>query len=441
MAAEGSGRRMRPGFEAFAHRDFTLFWTYRFLNMAAIEMLITTVGWQVYRLTGSELDLGLIGLAQFAPFAVLFPFTGLAADRFPRGRILTFCGAIQLACAAAFVLLQLNGNSDFGPIMAVLIVFGVSRSFQSPVQHSILPVLVPAAHFGNAIAWVSSSAKISRVAGPALGGLMIAVGEAIGTQELLVYVTLVGVFALTLACAALIRTERQVLSKERVTLASLSAGLRFIWTRQVIFAAITLDLFAVLFGGAMALLPVYAKDILEVGPEGFGLLRSAYMGGAFAGGLALTRWPVRRRGGVTLLASTTVFGAAVMVFGTSTVFWISLAALATMGCADMVSVFIRHSLVQLVTPDHMRGRVGAATGVFVGASNELGEFESGVTAHWWGTVPAVVVGGLATVGVSALIALLSPALRRVDGLDSEGLIRAYQGAHDRRGKPVSPAEV
>lgn len=430
---------MRRGFEAFAHRDFVLFWTYRFLNMAAIEMLITTVGWQVYRTTGSELDLGLIGLAQFAPFAVLFPFTGLAADRFPRGRVLTFCAVIQVACAVAFVALFLSGNREFGPIMAVLVLFGVSRSFQSPVQQSILPVLVPTEAFGNAVAWTTSSAKVSRVVGPTVAGFMIALGAAIGTGELLVYATLVVLFGLTLVCAAMIRTKRQVLSRERVTFASLTVGLKFIWTRQVVFAAVALDLFAVLFGGAMALLPVYATDILGVGPEGLGFLRSAYMAGAFAGGLALTRWPVRRGAGVKLLLSTTVFGAAVVVFGVSTVFWLSLAALAVMGWADMVSVFVRHNLIQLVTPDDMRGRVGAACGVFIGASNELGEFESGVTAHWWGTVPAVVVGGLATVGVSALVTVFSPALRRVDGLEAEGLIRAYQAPHDRRGTPLRAA--
>jgi hypothetical protein len=212
--------------------------------------------------------------------------------------------------------------------------------------------------------------------------------------------------------------------------------LKFIWTRQVICAAVVLDLFAVLFGGAMALLPVYATTILDVGPEGLGFMRSAYMGGAFAGGIALTRWPIRQSAGVKLLTSTLIFGSAATIFGLSTIFWISLCALALMGTADMVSVFVRHNLVQLITPDDMRGRVGAATGMFIGASNELGELESGVTAHWWGTVPAVVIGGLATIGVSLLVTSLSPVLRRVNGLEAGRLIDDYQAPHDRYGRPT-----
>ncbi len=424
------------GFEAFAHRDFTLFWIYRFISTAAIEMLITTVGWQVYRLTGSELDLGFIGLAQFAPFAILFPFTGLVADRFPRGRILMFCSALEIACAATFVFMFVVGDTRFSVIMIVLVIFGVARAFQSAVQHSIVPVLVPDKDFGNAIAWLSSSSKISRVVGPVIAGFMIAAGEMSGTQELPVYVTIVCMFVATLACTLMIRTTRQVLSTERVSFASLSAGLKFIWTRQVICAAVVLDLFAVLFGGAMALLPVYATTILDVGPEGLGFMRSAYMGGAFAGGIALTRWPIRQSAGVKLLTSTLIFGSAATIFGLSTIFWISLCALALMGTADMVSVFVRHNLVQLITPDDMRGRVGAATGMFIGASNELGELESGVTAHWWGTVPAVVIGGLATIGVSLLVTSLSPVLRRVNGLEAGRLIDDYQAPHDRYGRPT-----
>ncbi len=440
-AADESGstsRSPRRGFEAFAHRDFTLFWIYRFISTAAIEMLITTVGWQVYRLTGSELDLGLIGLAQFAPFAILFPFTGLVADRYPRGRILMFCAALEVACAAAFVFMFVVGDTRFSVIMIVLVIFGIARAFQSAVQQSIVPVLVPDKDFGNAIAWVSTCSKISRVVGPVIAGFMIAAGEMSGTQELPVYVTIVCMLVVTLACTAMIHTNRQVLSKERVSLASLSAGLKFIWTRQVICAAVVLDLFAVLFGGAMALLPVYATTILDVGPEGLGFMRSAYMGGAFVGGLALTRWPVRQGAGVKLLMSTIIFGSGAIVFGLSTVFWISLCALAVMGTADMVSVFVRHNLVQLITPDDMRGRVGAATGMFIGASNELGELESGITAHWWGTVPAVVIGGVATIGVSLLVASLSPALRRVNGLDADRLISDYQAPHDRHGRPAQP---
>lgn len=427
---------MRRGFEAFAHRDFVYFWFYRVFAWGAIEMLITTVGWQVYRVTGSALDLGLVGLAQFAPYAVLFPLTGLAADRFPRGRILAFCGTLQTGAVVALALLGMSGNTAFAPIMGVLVLFGIARAFQQPAQQAMVAVIVPKADFGNAVAWSNTGSKIARVVGPALGGLLIAVGTAMGHDEVLVYWTLSVTFGGCLFLALMIRARGQVMTSDRVTLDTLMVGLRFIWTRNVILSSVILDLFAVLFGGAMALLPVYAADILQVGPEGNGLLRAGYMCGAFAGGLALTRWPVRSHAGVTLLLTVATFGAGVIVFGVSTLFWLSFAALAVMGCADMVSVFVRHNLIQLVTPDDMRGRVGAATGVFIGASNELGEFESGVTAHWWGVVPAVVVGGAATISVAALVAWLSPALRKVDSLDADALVDAYQAPHDRHGNPI-----
>lgn len=424
----------RRGVDAFRHHDFTLYWLARVLAVFAIEMQVTTVGWQVYRLTGRELDLGLVGLAQFAPFALLFLVTGLVADRFSRVRILALCVAIQAACAAAFFAMSHAGEARFGVILAVLVVFGIARSFQAPVLHSIVPNLVPREVFANAIAWISSGHQISRIGGPTAAGILIAVGAAGGVDEVFVYGLVTAMLLVSLCLTVSIRSRTQILSTEPASLATIVAGLRFMWTRQIIFAATALDLFAVLFGGAMALLPIYAKDILDVGSEGFGVLRSAFMVGALVGAIYLTQRPVTRRAGTKLLVVTAVFGIGVIVFGASEMFWLSVAALAVMGTADVISVFIRHNLVQLITPDEMRGRVGAVVSVFVGASNELGEFESGVTAHWWGTVPAVIVGGAATVAVAAVFAWAHPALRRVDSLDADALIENYRTPHDRRGE-------
>jgi hypothetical protein len=329
-----------------------------------------------------------------------------------------------------------TGNARFDLIFGLLVLFGVARAFQSPVQQSIVPLLVPSHAFPNAIVWNNMGGKIARIVGPAAGGLLIALGDRTGMGEAVVYATSTLLLLAALIATVLIRPTRQIISKEPVSVGSLLAGLRFIWTRKVILGATLMDLFAVLFGGAVALLPIYAKDILQVGPEGFGLLRAALMGGAFTGGLVLARVPVTRNAGAALLGAAALFGFAVIVFGASTSFWLSMVALAVMGAADIVSVFVRHSLVQLVTPDEMRGRVGAAVGVMIGASNELGEFESGLTAHWWGTVPAVLVGGAVTVTVAGIVALTCPALRKVDSLDADDLVRRYRAPHDRHGNPI-----
>ncbi|MEE2968660.1 MAG: MFS transporter [Pseudomonadota bacterium] len=423
----------RPqGFGAFRHRSFAFYWAARVLAVFAIEMQVTTVGWQVYGLTGRELDLGLIGLAQFAPFAALFLITGMVADRYSRVRILAFCVIIQTICSATLFWLTQSETIAFGPILAVLVLYGVSRAFQAPCLQSVVPNLVPGEDFANAVAWVSTGNQISRIGGPTFAGILIAVFEAAEIGLWPVYITVTGMLSVSSVLTFMIRTTGQKLNKEPMSLTMLVAGLRFIWTRQIIFAAVALDLFAVLFGGAVALLPVYAKDILSVGSEGFGVLRSAFMVGAFTGALILTQRPVARRAGIKLLTSIGIFGLGVMAFGASQTFWISIIALAAMGFADVVSVFIRHNLVQLITPDDMRGRVGAVVGVFVGASNELGEFESGVTAHWWGTVPAVVAGGAATVTVAAIFTWAFPALRRIDSLDAEELVRKYRQPHGRK---------
>jgi MFS family permease len=417
---------------AFRHRDFRYFWATRVCGILATEMLITTVGWQVYRLTASELNLGLIGFAQFAPFALLFLVSGVAADRLPRMRIILGCVALQTVCAATLLWGTWSGALDFGTILAVLVPFGVARAFQAPAQMAIVPNLVPKEDLANAIAWSASGFQIARIFGPTISGLLIAWGAARGEDELAVYILSVAVFVLATTLAAMVRRPVQVVSTAPINIENILGGFRFIASRQVIFGAIGLDLFAVLFGGAIALLPVYAKDILGVGAEGFGLLRSAFTAGSFLGALYMTQNPITRRAGVKLLCAVGTFGLGVIVFGLSEIFWLSLGALMVMGLADAISVFVRQNLVQIITPDEMRGRVSAVTAVFIGASNELGEFESGVTAHWWGTVPAVVVGGAATVAVAASFAWLFPKLRLVDSLDPDELIAKYRDAPPSR---------
>lgn len=426
-------RSALAGARALRHRDFLLFWATRMTSILATEMLVTTVGWQVYRLTASELNLGLVGFAQFAPFALLFLVSGVAADRLPRMRIIFACIALQTVCAAALLWGTWSGDIDFGTILAILVLFGLARAFQSPAQMAIVPNLVPKEDVANAIAWSASGFQMARIFGPTISGLLIAYGAARGQDELIVYILAVGVFVVSTLLAASVRRPVQVVSSAPINIENILGGFRFIASRKVIFGAIGLDLFAVLFGGAIALLPVYAKDILGVGAEGFGILRSAFTAGAFIGALYMTQFPVTRRAGLKLLFAVGTFGLGVIVFGVSEIFWLSLVALFVMGFADAISVFVRQNLVQIITPDEMRGRVSAVTAVFIGASNELGEFESGVTAHWWGTVPAVVVGGAATVTVAVSFAWLFPQLRQVDSLEPDELIRRYRDAPPRRG--------
>lgn len=425
-STEPAPRSALTGMRAFTHRDFRYFFATRVSGILATEMLVTTVGWQVYRLTASELNLGLIGLAQFAPFALLFLVSGVAADRLPRMRIILGCVSLQTICAGALLWGTWSGQIDFPIILAILVLFGITRAFQAPAQMAIVPNLVPSHDLANAIAWSSSGFQMARIIGPTIAGLLIAFGAARGEDEFFVYVLAVITFLLATILAALVHKPVQVVSSAPITVGNILAGFKFIASRQVIFGAIGLDLFAVLFGGAIALLPVYATEILNVGADGFGILRSAFTAGGFLGALYMTQMPVRRHAGIKLLFAVGTFGLGVTIFGLSEIFWLSLAALMVMGLADSVSVFVRQNLVQIITPDEMRGRVSAVTAVFIGASNELGEFESGVTAHWWGTVPAVVVGGVATMTVAVSFAWLFPKLRQVDSLDPDDLIRKYR---------------
>lgn len=428
------------GARAWRYADYRRFWVARVLSQLAIDAQITAVGWQVYRLTGSELNLGLVGLIQFAPVALLFIVAGLAADRLPRARIYFGCIALQATAASSLLAITVLGLESFGLILCILVLLGIARAFQLPVQQAIVPNLVPSSVFPNAIAWSTTGSQLARVSGPSVAGLLIGFGGLSIANEALVYGIVAALLVAAAICAGLIRSPVQIISREPITMANMTAGLRFIMSRQVIFGAIGLDLIAVLFGGVLALLPVFAKDILEVGPEGFGILRSTFTAGAFIGALTMTQLPVRRHAGKKLLASVGIFGCAVITFGLSEIFWLSLCALFTMGLADSISVFIRQNIVQIITPDEMRGRVSSVASLFVNASNELGEFESGITAHWWGTVPAVIVGGSVTLGVAMLFTMTMPILRGIDRLDAEDLVRRYRDLPARTPSSAAPPQ-
>ncbi|MDP7425229.1 MAG: MFS transporter [Rhodospirillales bacterium] len=412
--------KSRAGRVAFQHADYRAFWLARVLGVFAIDMQITAVSWQVYQITGRPLDLGLVGLTQFAPFFCLFLVAGTVADHFQRKRIMLTCVSLQILCAVAFFTMTVTGSASFLTILAILVFLGIARTFQSPAQQAIVPLLVPKEHFANAVAWTSSGFQMARIAGPGFAGLMIVAGEQ------WVYGTVVFLFFCSAAMTFLIKTNTQIISTAPVTIENILAGFKFIIKRQIIIGAIGLDLFAVLLGGATALLPIYATDILNVGSAGFGALRATHMVGAFAGALFLTQYPITGKAGKTLLIAVAIFGLGIIVFGVSTSFWLSLTALFVLGAADSVSIFVRNNLVQIITPDDMRGRVSAVSSVFVGASNEVGEFESGVTAEWWGVVPAVVVGGIGTIFIAGLFAKIFPQLREVDSLDPNDLVRKYQ---------------
>jgi MFS family permease len=396
---------------ALASRDFRLFLAMRLPANLAVQVQSVAVGWQVYDLTHRPLDLGLVGLAQFLPVFGFALIAGHVADQFDRRRILAACLGLQLLCSALLIAATLHGLKTIWPIYAILVLFGTARAFSAPATQSLLPNLVPREALGSAFAWNSSGFQSMTIAGPALGGLIYGFGPAAA------YAVAAGLALVAVAAALSIRARLVPAENRGMDWNSLVAGIRFIRGRRDILGAISLDLFAVLFGGATALLPVYARDILDVGPVGLGLLRSAPAVGAVAVGLFLARRSLGRRAGRTMFAGVGVFGLATIVFGLSTNFFVSLAALAVLGAADMVSVFVRQNLVQRATPDSMRGRVNAVNFLFIGASNELGEMESGLTAAWLGSIEAVVVGGLGTLLVMGLWFWRFPELRDVDRLE------------------------
>ncbi|HYO97676.1 MAG TPA: MFS transporter [Polyangiaceae bacterium] len=402
--------RVAPG-AAFQSRDFRWFQAARGVGVSAYQMQSVAIGWQVYALTGNALDLGFVGLAQFLPAVLLSLFTGHVADRYDRRQVILACYAL-LACASLTLALVMSLPRPSLPwVYCILTVVGCARAFSGPASQALMPNLVPPQHFTNAVAWSSGLFHVAVVLGPALGGLGYGV---LGPVRLFVLCGLLELGALLLLHRVTPRPSRQALGR---SFADLLAGLRFVWRQKLVLGAISLDLFAVLLGGAVALLPIFARDILHVGPAGLGVLRSAPAFGATLVALVLAFHPLRQRAGAALLGCVGIFGVATIGFGLSRSFLLSLTLLAIAGAADMVSVYIRHTLVQLNTPDVMRGRVAAVNLVFIGASNELGEFESGLTAAWLGAVPAVLLGGAGTCLIVVLWVFLFPELARTSRLD------------------------
>jgi MFS family permease len=410
MAAPGDPRL--AGGIAFTYPDFTVYEVARFFIVVALEMQSVAVGWQVYEITKRPLDLGLVGLAQFLPGIFLFLVSGHAADRFDRRKLLMLCYCGFAACSGLLWEIALRGSRSVYPIYGVLVLLGVVRSFSGPVTRALLPQLVPEEHFPNAVAWNASVYQGATILGPAFGGLIYAFFR--GPSA--VYLTAMLTSALALLSTLKIKPQTKARSHEEVSSTTVLAGFRYIWRQKLILGSITLDMFAVLLGGAVALLPVYAREILKTGPWGLGLLRSAPGVGAAAMAILMAHRPLRGRAGPTMLWCVAGFGVCTILFGISRSIVFSLISLLLIGATDMVSVIIRGTLIQLGTPDEMRGRVNAVDMLFIGVSNELGQFESGLTAHWFGTVPAVVLGGVGTLAVIAVWAWQFPELRKADQL-------------------------
>ena len=394
-------------------RDFLLYQSARLLVTVGLQMQSVAVAWYVYSLTSRPLDLGLVGLAQFLPAVSLALVTGHTADRFDRQRILLCCYGVICACAVLFFAIARARSHALAPVYAVLVLLGTARAFSGPAAQSFLPHLVPEGQLARGVAWGASVFQVATIAGPALGGVLYGLTD----QAVPVFAASAVFTFLATGGIAAIRARTGRMEARAASWGLLLEGIRYVWRQKLILGSISLDLFAVLLGGAVALLPIYARDVLHTGPWGLGLLRSAPAAGAMLVAVLLGVRPLRRRAGPLMLASVAAFGVATIVFGVSTTLWLSLLALFAGGAADMVSMVVRMTMVQLGTPPPMRGRVSAVNQVFIGASNELGEFESGVTAAWLGAIPAVVVGGVGTLVVVGLWTLLFPQLRRIDRLE------------------------
>lgn len=418
---------------AFRYANFRFYMIARFLTTISSEMQSVAVGWQVYELTHRPLDLGLVGLAQFLPGICLFLIAGHTADHIPRRRILQTCYAGFSACSLLLLALAAHGLSSPFPIYFVLLLNGTVRAFNGPASQAFVPLLVAPEHFPNAVAWSSSIFQTATIAGPMIGGLLYGLTG----SPILAYACAAFSYFTAFLFLSQVRLKAMDRTRTNASLSIVLEGLRYIWRNKPILGAISLDLFAVLLGGAVALLPVYAHEILKIGATGLGILRSAPGAGAVIMGLVVAHWPLRRRAGAIMLWCVFGFGVSTVVFGLSHNLSLSLAMLLLMGAFDTVSVIVRHTMIQLSTPDEMRGRVSAVNMVFIGASNEVGQFESGITAQWFGTVPAVVLGGLGTIAIVIAWSRLFPHLRRMDRLVPEEptVIVAEEPARDAGAVP------
>jgi MFS family permease len=397
---------------ALSHRDFRRFLGAAFLAILATQIQSVAVSWQIYAIARTPLALGYAGLFQFLPMMACTIPAGHLADRFDRKLILVVSNLLTAVASGGFLILALTRTSIVWPFYGVLALFGAARAFAGPASQSLVPLLVPQDQFPQAVAWASSTSQVAVIAGPAVGGAIYILGPAVDYGVCLILFVTIAIVMMGIRS----RSTRYEAEADTTVFERITAGIAYVWRKPLILGALSLDLFAVLLGGATALLPVYARDILHVGPLGLGVLRSAPALGAAMLGIALGHRALSRRAGLAMFACVAIFGIATIVFGLSRNFALSMVALFILGASDMVSVYVRTTLTQLATPDAMRGRVSAVNRLFVGASNELGEFESGVTATWFGTVPAVVIGGVGTLVIVAVWYRLFPSLREVDRL-------------------------
>ncbi|MGA2807216.1 MAG: MFS transporter [Terracidiphilus sp.] len=413
--------------EAFASRDFKRYQLARVMAVLGTGAQTVAVAWQVYSMTHRPLDLGLTGLALFLPAVLFLLPAGHAADRFDRRQVILVCYGLQMVATAALLALARAGMHTVAPIYAVLFLTGTARAFSGPASSALIPHLVPEKHFVNAVTWGGAIFQFANVSGPALGGVLftLPLGAWLVNMRMegaaIVYAFTLATLAWFLVLVASLHVRPGRMEHKAASVKVVMAGFQYVRHSPLLLGSLSLDLFVVLLGGATALMPIFAQDILHTGPRGLGMLRAAPSVGALAMSLVLTRFPLARRAGRKLFTAVAVFGAATVVFGLSHRLWLSLTALAVAGAADMISVIIRGSLLQLSTPSQMRGRVSAVNSLFIGASNELGEFESGLTAQWWGAKAATLVGGVGALAVAGLWAALFPGLRQADALTSEAL--------------------
>lgn len=392
-------------FSAFRHSSFARYFGARFLTAMATQITSVAVGWQIYDETGNAALLGWIGLVQFLPAVLLVLFTGLASDRFGRRLIMGLSILLEMSCAMMIFYLAITLQFDPVMVLIILTVFGVARAFLTPASSSLVVNVVPKEDFANAIGWITSSWQLASIFGPVAGGLLYGISGPVA------YVSAAMIFGIAAVLIFSIAKPAQALETAATSLETILGGFKYIWNQKIVLGAISLDLFAVLLGGAVALMPIYAKDILELGPTGLGLLRAAPGIGAVIMIGYLTAFPIKDHAGIILFVTVALFGLATAVFGVSTSAWLSIAALMLVGAFDMISVYIREILLQLWTPDKVRGRVNAVNAIFLGASNELGEFRAGFMAAAYGAVLTVTGGGIAAMGVAAIWAKMFPGLR------------------------------
>ncbi len=413
--------------DAWRSQDFRLYQSARAIVILGAEAQSVAVAWQVYQITHSALDLGYTGLALFLPGLFFVLPAGHVADRYDRKRIILLCYSVQAICTAMLLCFALHGIQKIWPIYAVLFVIGMGRCFSGPASSAMLPSLVPREHFVNAVTWGATVFQVANIAGPAIGGILFTLqmtgAAARWTGAGAVYLFTLATLLWFVVLVGMIRAL-PVQAKKAFSVEAVLAGLRYVWQAKLLLGSISLDLFAVLLGGAVALMPIFAHDVLHAGPRGLGLLRAMPSMGALGVSAVLTLRPIRRKAGRLMLICVGLFGAGTIVFGLSKNLWLSLAALMVIGASDMVSVVVRSSILQLATPPEMRGRVSAVNWLFIGASNEFGEFESGATAQWWGAVRAVVIGGIGSLMVTGLWSVFFPALRNADRLSADSLLPA-----------------